>query len=192
MTIFFKWGIIIKQLYESGHSKGVSCKELCDGIARHESQTVWDIQHNFINYTQEYRSGHNEAVLKTVWVKAHGGSNPSSCAKNIKDEKNSSFMFCISNIKRDSRVGAVLQEQNALPRISQLPLVLTAKDAVDNGGAGRAATGETPSSCAKNAKTTRLALRVVFFHLLFCFIIRLWFDTKSPRKQFRQGRKTSP
>ena len=30
---------------------------------------------------QEYRSGHNEAVLKTVWVKAHGGSNPSACAK---------------------------------------------------------------------------------------------------------------
>ena len=29
---------------------------------------------------QEYRSGHNEAVLKTVWVKAHGGSNPSACA----------------------------------------------------------------------------------------------------------------
>ena len=29
---------------------------------------------------QAYRSGHNEAVLKTVWVKAHGGSNPSSCA----------------------------------------------------------------------------------------------------------------
>ncbi len=31
-------------------------------------------------YTQEYRSGHNEAVLKTVWGKPHGGSNPSSCA----------------------------------------------------------------------------------------------------------------
>ena len=29
---------------------------------------------------QEYRSGHNEAVLKTVWGKPHGGSNPSSCA----------------------------------------------------------------------------------------------------------------
>ena len=27
-----------------------------------------------------YRSGHNEAVLKTVWVQAHGGSNPSSSA----------------------------------------------------------------------------------------------------------------
>ncbi len=23
-----------------------------------------------------YRSGHNEAVLKTVWAKAHKGSNP--------------------------------------------------------------------------------------------------------------------
>ena len=27
-----------------------------------------------------YRSGHNEAVLKTVWVQAHGGSNPSLSA----------------------------------------------------------------------------------------------------------------
>ncbi len=32
-------------------------------------------------YSEEYRSGHNEAVLKTVWVQAHGGSNPSSSAK---------------------------------------------------------------------------------------------------------------
>ena len=30
---------------------------------------------------QAYRSGHNEAVLKTVWGKPHGGSNPSACAK---------------------------------------------------------------------------------------------------------------
>ena len=30
--------------------------------------------------TEAYRSGHNEAVLKTVWVKAHGGSNPSASA----------------------------------------------------------------------------------------------------------------
>ena len=27
-----------------------------------------------------YRSGHNEAVLKTVRVNAHGGSNPSASA----------------------------------------------------------------------------------------------------------------
>ena len=31
--------------------------------------------------TDAYRSGHNEAVLKTVWVQAHGGSNPSASAK---------------------------------------------------------------------------------------------------------------
>ncbi len=38
--------------------------------------------HRFMNaaldatYTERYRSGHNEAVLKTVWVQAHKGSNP--------------------------------------------------------------------------------------------------------------------
>ena len=31
-------------------------------------------------FMQAYRSGHNEAVLKTVWAQAHGGSNPSACA----------------------------------------------------------------------------------------------------------------
>ena len=32
---------------------------------------------------EAYRSGHNEAVLKTVWVQAHGGSNPSASANNM-------------------------------------------------------------------------------------------------------------
>ena len=32
--------------------------------------------------TEGYRSGHNEAVLKTVWVHAHVGSNPTPSAKN--------------------------------------------------------------------------------------------------------------
>ena len=31
-------------------------------------------------FLEAYRSGHNEAVLKTVWVQAHGGSNPSASA----------------------------------------------------------------------------------------------------------------
>ena len=31
--------------------------------------------------TEGYRSGHNEAVLKTVWVHAHVGSNPTPSAK---------------------------------------------------------------------------------------------------------------
>ena len=43
---------------------------------------------------QEYRSGHNEAVLKTVWVKAHGGSNPSSCAKKGRSESPFFFLAC--------------------------------------------------------------------------------------------------
>ena len=30
---------------------------------------------------ERYRSGHNEAVLKTVWVKARVGSNPTLSAK---------------------------------------------------------------------------------------------------------------
>ena len=32
-------------------------------------------------FTEAYRSGHNEAVLKTVWEQSHGGSNPSASAK---------------------------------------------------------------------------------------------------------------
>ena len=41
---------------------------------------------------EAYRSGHNEAVLKTVWVKAHGGSNPSSSA--TKNPTNFVGFFC--------------------------------------------------------------------------------------------------
>ena len=36
---------------------------------------------NLIFYTEAYRSGHNEAVLKTVCLRGHGGSNPSASAK---------------------------------------------------------------------------------------------------------------
>ena len=36
----------------------------------------------FLNliYTESYRSGHNEAVLKTVWEQSHVGSNPTPSA----------------------------------------------------------------------------------------------------------------
>ena len=37
-----------------------------------------------------YRSGHNEAVLKTVWEKSHKGSNPFPSAKE-KDHNEWSF-----------------------------------------------------------------------------------------------------
>ena len=35
--------------------------------------------------TEGYRSGHNEAVLKTVWAHAHVGSNPTPSAKTRGD-----------------------------------------------------------------------------------------------------------
>ena len=62
-------------------------------------------------------------------------------------------------IKRDSRVGAVLREQNALPYGGWITVKLTAKDDVDNVGAGRAAKGANPSSCAKK----RRSISPVFF-----------------------------
>ena len=54
-------------------------------------------------FLQAYRSGHNEAVLKTVWVKAHGGSNPSACA--IKKRQ---IFFCLFFMEQ-SEVSTVLR-----------------------------------------------------------------------------------
>ena len=42
---------------------------------------------------EAYRSGHNEAVLKTVWVQAHGGSNPSASAKETRMQSRIRFSF---------------------------------------------------------------------------------------------------
>jgi hypothetical protein len=46
--------------------------------------------------------------------------------------------------RRDLRVGAVLREQNALPCELWITITLTAKYAIDNGVAGRAAKGANP------------------------------------------------
>ena len=53
------------------------------------------------------------------------------------------FRVFYCNFRRDSRVGAVLREQNALPYGGWIIVKPTAKDDVDNVGAGRAAKGET-------------------------------------------------
>ena len=52
-----------------------------------------------ILYMQRYRSGHNEAVLKTVCPRGHVGSNPTLCVRK-KMINQSSFllsynMFCV-------------------------------------------------------------------------------------------------
>ena len=49
------------------------------------------------------------------------------------------------------RVGAVLREQNALPYEAWIMKNLTAKDDVDNVGAGRAAKGANPVASTKNS-----------------------------------------
>ena len=56
-------------------------------------------------------------------------------------------------------MGAVLREQNALPTRAKLTIKPTAKAAIDNCRAGRAAKGENPSLCAKKIKQ---ALLLVF------------------------------
>ena len=87
---------------------------------------------------QAYRSGHNEAVLKTVWVKAHGGSNPSACATKKKDGFLPVFFLCTVYRKwRGIRGWEPRTGESALPQRGSITKKYTAKDAVDNGGAGR-------------------------------------------------------
>ena len=50
-------------------------------------------------------------------------------------------------------MGAVLREQNALPQPTWFTKCLTAKDGIDNAGAGRAAKGENPLLCANEKNT---------------------------------------
>ena len=44
-----------------------------------------------------YRSGHNEAVLKTVWAQAHKGSNPfpSAIYGNIRTQKYDTYLYMV-------------------------------------------------------------------------------------------------
>ena len=41
------------------------------------------MDHHFFICLERYRSGHNEAVLKTVWVHARVGSNPTLSANRL-------------------------------------------------------------------------------------------------------------
>ena len=59
--------------------------------------------------------------------------------------------FRFYGLRRGARVGAVLREQNALPYEAWIMKNLTAKDDVDNVGAGRAAKGANPVASTKNS-----------------------------------------
>ena len=62
-------------------------------------------------------------------------------------------------------MGAVLREQNALPKDSKIAVNLKAKYDVDNVVAGRAAKGANPSLCANEVPIWALFLRSYFY---FC------------------------
>ena len=59
-------------------------------------------------------------------------------------------LFCFGEYREPTRVegGAVLREQNALPYEERVTINLTAKDDIDNVGAGRAAKGATLVACS--------------------------------------------
>jgi hypothetical protein len=59
---------------------------------------------------------------------------------------------------------AVLREQNALPYKAPPPLCPTAKDAIDNGGAGRAAKSATPTT-STNFNPNRIIFRFGLFFI---------------------------
>ena len=68
----------------------------------------------------------------------------------ITDSRWLSVIFIVSFLQRDLRVGAVLREQNALPYDTWGTDSLTAKSAIDNCRAGRAAKGASPVASTKN------------------------------------------
>ena len=101
-----------------------------------------------------------------VRLKRTGGSNPLLCAKKYGYTFVYPYFFCMPNLEEDLRVGAVLREQNALPQFVYLSTISTAKDAIDNGGAGRAAKGESPVRVtSKKAQELSCAF---LLNILFC------------------------
>ena len=97
-----------------------------------------------------------------VRLKRTGGSNPLLCAIKKRYTAGISLFCRLRCFEEDSRVGAILREQNALPCATWSLHYLMAKDDVDNVGAGRAAKGENPLLCAK--KSTSFDKKLVDFY----------------------------
>ncbi len=92
-----------------------------------------------VKNTEVYRSGHNEAVLKTVWVQAHGGSNPSTSA--IKTHAKGAY-------KTPSRVPFSMQNRGKLPILRQFTLFVVSS---------RIAVGICSSLALENRKPLTIA-----------------------------------
>ena len=66
---------------------------------------------------ESYRSGHNEAVLKTVWAYAHVGSNPTLSAKKCSHRQVGTFFAD----KQDSNPKVRIKQESLTPALF-LPL----------------------------------------------------------------------
>ena len=58
-----------------------------EGHEAWKTTVLINLQYKKFNITEDYRSGHNEAVLKTVCLYGHEGSNPPSSAKTKKHSR---------------------------------------------------------------------------------------------------------
>ncbi len=79
---------VTEKLPQQAHSVGGGRTSILQAKIRGESfgrllttEQLFDIIRVSGKYTERYRRGHNEAVLKTVCLKGHVGSNPTRSAK---------------------------------------------------------------------------------------------------------------
>ena len=71
--------------------------------------------------TERYRSGHNEAVLKTVCPQGHMGSNPILSARRLSRLKKNSkeFFFCVNIItsrERENDLSSYMEKYPSWPK----------------------------------------------------------------------------
>ena len=124
--------------------------------------------------TEAYRSGHNEAVLKTVWAQAHGGSSPSASAK-AKKPRIVCGIFC------------VLAEETEMKRF----LVAYCRRKADIRRGAPALAWETALSCLLNlSKAQCLPFKVFLEETGFLEPARFACLKKICRKGNRLRRKT--
>ncbi len=97
-----------------------------------------------IKHLQRCLSGLRSTIGNRVLQECNRRFKSSSLRQRKKTVFRPSFFFCSTDFEEDLRVGAVLQKQNTLPTHLSFTSNLTAKDAIDNGGAGRAAKGANP------------------------------------------------
>ena len=97
--------------------------------------------------------------------KLTAGSNPVLCANKKGNGFAVSFLFIYRFLEQDLRVGAILREQNALPKKVPFSSYLTTKTTIGNCRAGRAAKGANP----------------VVLPFLFLFVYRFLEQDLNPR-----------